>query len=116
MDKGYIDMMLEGCIDNDSKVDGIEQKNFIVSEVGIPALLEQLAEECAELAHAALKCARVIRQENPTPVTQSQAASAVIAEFTDLMVVCDVLGLEEDGKAAFGKMSRWENRLKKAKM
>ena len=39
----------------------------IIDELGVPAMLEQLAEECSELAHASLKLARKIRGENPTP-------------------------------------------------
>ena len=39
----------------------------IIDEIGVPAMLEQLAEECSELAHASLKLARKIRGENPTP-------------------------------------------------
>lgn len=41
----------------------------IIDKVGESAILEQLAEECAELAKAALKLSRVMRKENPTPVT-----------------------------------------------
>ncbi len=37
--------------------------------IGEPAVYEQLAEECSELAKAALKMARILRNENPTPVT-----------------------------------------------
>lgn len=37
------------------------------------ALLEQVAEECTELGHAALKLARKYRNENPTPVTEEEA-------------------------------------------
>lgn len=42
--------------------------NLIISKIGLPATLEQLAEEAAELSQAALKVARIIRRENPTPV------------------------------------------------
>lgn len=42
----------------------------IIEEIGEAAMLEQLAEECTELAKAALKMARIIRKENPTPVTR----------------------------------------------
>lgn len=42
----------------------------IIEEIGEAAMLEQLAEECTELAKAALKMARIIRKENPTPVTE----------------------------------------------
>lgn len=38
-----------------------------ILSIGEPALLEQLAEECSELAQAALKLARQERGENPTP-------------------------------------------------
>lgn len=43
--------------------------DFEILQIGEAALLEQLAEECAELAHVALKMARIIRGENPTPKT-----------------------------------------------
>ena len=39
----------------------------VIRSLGEPALLEQLAEECSELAQAALKLARLERGENPTP-------------------------------------------------
>lgn len=45
----------------------------LANYIGKPALLELTAEECVELAHACLKLARVIRQENPTPVTSDEA-------------------------------------------
>lgn len=41
----------------------------VICSQGEPALLEQLAEECSELAQAALKLARLERGENPTPKT-----------------------------------------------
>ena len=37
------------------------------------AVLEQMSEEAAELAQAALKYARILRGENPTPVTEREA-------------------------------------------
>lgn len=42
----------------------------LVNEIGVPAMLEQCAEECTELAQACLKLARKIRNENPTPATK----------------------------------------------
>ena len=41
----------------------------IIEEIGEAAMLEQLAEECTELAKAALKMARIIRKENPSPIS-----------------------------------------------
>lgn len=44
----------------------------IIRMLGEPALLEQLAEECSELAQAALKLARLERGENPIPKTEEE--------------------------------------------
>lgn len=41
-----------------------EIKN-LADKIGVPALLEQLAEECLELGHASEKYARYLRDENP---------------------------------------------------
>ena len=45
----------------------------IIEEIGTASMLEQLAEECNELGKAALKLARIVRKNNPTPVTEEQA-------------------------------------------
>ena len=37
---------------------------MLIEKIGIPAMLEQTAEECVELAHACLKLARFYRNEN----------------------------------------------------
>ena len=37
---------------------------MLIEKIGIPAMLEQTAEECVELAHACLKLARYYRNEN----------------------------------------------------
>lgn len=42
-----------------------EQPKTIVERIGEPAFLEQLAEECSELAQAALKTARKYRSDKP---------------------------------------------------
>ena len=44
----------------------------IVETIGTAAVLEQLAEESAELAQAALKLARKLRGGNPTPKTEQE--------------------------------------------
>ena len=86
----------------------------ILECIGYPALLEQLAEECAELGKAALKMARIFRRENPTPVTREDAEIALIEEYTDVVQCAQELGLEPDlvemkeQKERF--FERWENR------
>ena len=78
-----------------------------------PALYEQLAEECTELAHAALKVARIIRDENPTPVNLVDALNMVNEEFTDLMLVASVIELTIDDDALQKKIKRWNERMRR---
>ena len=74
-------------------------------------LLDQLAEEATELAHACLKASRILRAENPTPVTPHEAESMVIEEWTDLCLVADVIGLSLDEDIYDAKLNRWTARL-----
>ena len=79
----------------------------IISE---PALFEQLAEECSELAQACLKKARKIRGENFTPKTNSEIDQSIIEEYTDVMLVGNVLKLHTDRELYSRKLQRWINR------
>ena len=63
----------------EEQVDG----SRIINRIGIPAALEQLAEEAAELSQAALKLARVLRGENPTPVTRREVRKHLIEEYDE---------------------------------
>lgn len=62
----------------------------VVSVIGEPAIFELLAEECSELAHSSLKMARVIRGENPTPMTASLAADRWLEEMADVYVTLKI--------------------------
>ncbi len=64
---------------------------MMLDAIGIPATLEQTAEECAELAHACLKLARVLRSENPTPVTEVEAVGNLREELADVQICIDEL-------------------------
>lgn len=79
--------------------------------IGKPALLEQLAEECTELAKAALKQARILRGENPTPVTENEAYVQVIEEYTDVIQCAEELGLSIDQSQIIRKDIRWHDRI-----
>lgn len=83
-----------------------------------PARLEQLAEEAAELAQAALKLSRILRAENPTPATEENARKNLIEEIADVMVVVDSLAdtrmLRDIGEKCTEKKDRWEQRMKQA--
>lgn len=85
----------------------------VASQVSCAALFEQLAEESAELAQAALKMARVVRGENPTPVTKYDAMAGILEELSDVALVCEALDLKVDrqGRAMEKKLQRWVKRL-----
>ena len=83
--------------------------------IGKAALLEQLGEEATELAQAALKYARVLRKENPTPVTKYEAYTKVIEEYTDVIQVARELEIEIDQEQIKHKDERWMCRIEKSK-
>ena len=77
------------------------------------SLLEQLAEEAAELAQAALKYIRTFKDsDNPTPVGEVEALNRIHEEFTDVLLVCDLLGIEKQDDVYLRKLHRWHERLK----
>lgn len=76
-----------------------------------PALYEQLAEECTELGKAALKMARVLRKENPTPVKLEEAQEMILEELSDVATVCEVLDLSPIRDLMRMKIQRWVGRL-----
>jgi hypothetical protein len=54
--------------------------------IGVPATLEQTAEEAAEFAQAALKMSRVLRGENPTPKTELEAFQDLSEELAHVLI------------------------------
>lgn len=86
-----------------------------VSQIGEGAALEQLAEEAAELAQAALKLARIVRHENPTPVDYETAFYSLLEELGDVRLCTKVLE-EKYGKLITikderKKLARWRQRI-----
>lgn len=84
-------------------------------------VLDQLAEEAAELAHAALKLSRAYKGVNPTPVKPCNAYAALLEEVADVQVCLSVLGLDggvprmEIGMIAQRKLLRWAHRIEERK-
>lgn len=76
------------------------------------ALYESLAEEATELAQAAMKMARVLRNENPTPVTQKEAKGNLIEEYGDVLLTAAYVELQEDFDGVRKKHNRCLNRCK----
>ena len=89
----------------------------IVDRIGKPALLEQTAEECTELAHACLKEARRLRGENPTPCTAEECKAAIMEEMADVSLCLSALddaGYTLSFAAVSAKLDRWSQRLDEA--
>lgn len=91
----------------------MNQKNIdtIYEAIPDPALYEQLSEEAAELCHAALKVARILRRENPTPVSLEEAFNNMLEEVSDVQLCMAVLALEPKQKIIEQKMQRWVDRI-----
>ena len=84
---------------------------MIIEVIGTAAMLEQLAEECAELSHAALKSARILRKENPTPAAYKDTMKNVEEEFTDVYQCASELRLRPDIKQIKEKNERFLQRI-----
>lgn len=84
------------------------------------AILENCAEECAELNHACLKMARKIRGENPTPKTIEEIKENLIEELADVALTMSALisaldlNMSEIENLVGYKTTRWKHRLEKA--
>ena len=91
----------------EEQVDG----SRIINRIGIPAALEQLAEECAELGQAARKLSRAMRRENPTRSTVEELLKMLIEEMGDVQLSIDVLdaGIDLSGteEVKQRKFHRW---------
>lgn len=90
----------------------------IVEKIGVPALLEQTAEECCELAQACLKMARKLRDENPTPKSVEDIRDNLVEEMADVNLCLQLLTEYTDITNRYEmlliskeKKQRWEKRL-----
>lgn len=90
-----------------------EYKKIVQETLTERDLLEQLAEEAAELSKAALKLIRASgMNKNATPVTREQAAENLLDEFRDVMIVAEALGIwAGDHRMDSHKWQRWADRL-----
>lgn len=93
----------------------------IMEEIGAPAVFEQTAEECIELAHTCLKMARKMRGENPVRKDYDEIFKNLVEEIADVTNCLDIL-LEEDvvsheaiESEMIYKRHRWKKHLKEVK-
>ena len=85
----------------------------ITSMIPVTELLAGLAEECAELAQAALKLRRCYDGTNPTPADPDIQYECFLEEIGDVELYLDQMSINRkviaDYKAA--KLERWQKRL-----
>lgn len=80
-------------------------------------IMTQLAEECTELAQAALKFRRTLSNANPTPVGRKEAENKLLEEIADVKLCLHVAGFEavrhkiQVNRTISAKAERWLNRL-----
>ena len=87
---------------------------FLQRNLPIEAQYEQLAEEAAELAQAALKTIRARGNGNPTPISYSDAIENLMDEIADVFVCLQVLELYPGAERMDSKLERWCDRVKEA--
>ena len=88
-------------------------ENFekIKGRLGEAEVLAQRAEECTELAQAALKLRRALDGKNPTQNTEEERRRSLLEEYTDVIHCALVLDLEMDLDQIRKKTERWMRRL-----
>jgi len=76
-------------------------------------LLAGLAEECAELAQAALKLRRCYDGTNPTPVDEDEQYEKLLEEIGDVELYLDQLSINRNVIRDYKqmKLERWQKRL-----
>lgn len=90
---------------------------ILFEKTGEPAILELLAEECTELAHASLKLARKYRKENPTNDTILQCVERIQEEIADVELTIEVLCCadwydpDKCTRTFYSKLNRWFTRM-----
>ena len=94
---------------------------MLIEIIGKSAMLEQTAEECAELAQACLKMARKLRGENPTPKNMGEIINNLEEELADVYVCLgelkdNVYDSEDVDDWIEKKKNRMEERLKGVKV
>lgn len=86
-----------------------------VIDTPLPAKCEQLAEECCELAKAALKISRIVNCVNPTPIKMDDALAQLTEEIADVRVCIYALeqnfGAFDTAEIEKRKIERWISRL-----
>ena len=83
-------------------------------ELPLTELLAGLAEECAELAQAALKLRRKFDGTNPTPISEDYAIDRFEEEIADVELYLEQIDYSHQHVSDIKKikMNRWNERMK----
>lgn len=94
------------------------KEDLVHDKVGYMEELEILAEECTELAHAALKASRFLRGTNPTPLSWAEIQESLREEWADVYLCTNIINRNErdrwinfDEETYQYKLDRWLTRL-----
>ena len=90
----------------------------MVEITGAEYMMRQMAEECAELNHAALKLVRAMNGETPLPITAARAN--LIEEIADVKnmlrvfesAILNTAELKEVSRIQDAKMQRFSDRIR----
>lgn len=97
----------------------MKPSEIIASRVSRGDMLAQLAEECCELAQAALKLRRTFEGTSPTPVMEHEAEYDFREEIADVLLTLhyasggdvSVVATKDIVETATQKEARWAQRL-----
>ena len=97
------------------EVDLFYDRNQLISDLPYRDLLEQLAEESAELSQAALKLIRAKEMsQNPTPISEDEALASLKEEANDVLIILVILGLADQRAVHdWRKLVIWAERIEK---
>jgi len=74
----------------------MEEYSTTCQKVSYAARIEKLAEESAELAAAASKLARIVRDEYPSKMSENDARNAMMEEVVDVVAAIHSLAIMPD--------------------
>lgn len=95
----------------------VEEMNEIRQAIPLPELMAGLAEECTELAQAALKLRRVWDGTNPTPTPEETAIDRFYEEIADVQLYLNQIDVNVKSirETMERKEQRWLERLREVK-
>lgn len=95
----------------------VEIMNEIKQAIPLPELMAGLAEECCELAQAALKLRRVWDKTNPTPTPEDLAIDRFYEEIADVQLYLNQIDVNVKSirETMERKEERWKERIREMK-